>query len=364
MVNAAGSLKFASRKRHLVRRLAAPRMAAPTTDGGQAMLVRVKKGWELPDSAATDEAIFHERRRLVAAMGLGTLFAAGVGALPGRAIAAAAVEDDPSAGLYPAKRNPKYTLDRELTKEEYAVSYNNYYEFGSHKQIAKEAQKLKIRPWTVRIDGMVEKEMTVDIDTLLKQMPLEERLYRHRCVEAWSMAVPWSGFGFKALVDFAKPLSGAKYVQMETLADKKTMPGLQQVWYPWPYLEGLTLAEATNELAFLATGLYGKPIPRQNGAPLRLAVPWKYGFKSVKSIVRFTFTDKQPVSFWERLQKNEYGFWANVNPKVDHPRWSQATEMVLGNVGRVPTLLYNGYGDYVAQLYAGLEKSEGDRLFR
>lgn len=329
------------------------------------MLVRVKKGWELPESQATDETVFHDRRRLVAAMGLGALCAAAGGAaLPGRALAAATAADDPSAGLYPMKRNPKYTLDRDVTKEELATAYNNYYEFGSHKDIAEEAQMLKIRPWTVRIDGMVEKEMTVDFDSLLKQMPHEERLYRLRCVEAWSMAVPWSGFPMKALVDFARPLSSATYVHMQTLADKSVMPGLRQPWYPWPYTEGLTIAEATNELAFMATGLYGKPIPRQNGAPLRLAVPWKYGFKSVKSIVHLTFTDKRPVTFWEHLQKSEYGFWANVNPKVDHPRWSQATEMVLGKPGRVPTQLYNGYGEYVAQLYAGLEKTEGDRLFR
>jgi sulfoxide reductase catalytic subunit YedY len=151
---------------------------------------------------------------------------------------------------------------------------------------------------------------------------------------------------------------------METLADKKVMPGLKEFWYPWPYTEGLTLAEATNDLAFLATGLYGKPIPRQDGAPLRLAVPWKYGFKSIKSIVRFTFTDKQPVSFWEKLQRNEYGFWANVNPKVPHPRWSQATEKLLGTSERIPTQIYNGYGEYVAQLYTGMEKTLGDRLFR
>jgi sulfoxide reductase catalytic subunit YedY len=262
------------------------------------------------------------------------------------------------------KRNEKFTLDRDLTEEKYAVTYNNFYEFGSHKRIAEAAQSLVIRPWTVRIDGMVEKEMTVDIDTLLKQMPLEERLYRHRCVEAWSMAVPWSGFPFKALVDFARPQGGAKYIQMETLADKKTMPGLKQFWYPWPYLEGLTLAEASNDLAFIATGLYGKPIPKQNGAPLRLAVPWKYGFKSIKSIIRFTFTDKQPLSFWEKTQGREYGFWANVNPKVDHPRWSQASERVLGKSGRVPTLLYNGYAEQVAHLYKDLQKSVGDRLYR
>lgn len=328
------------------------------------MLLKVKKSWELPESAATSETLFHDRRRLVKAMGLGSLIAAGGGtALSGSSLAAAPAAD-PSAGLYPVERNPKYTLDRDITKEEYATAYNNFYEFGSHKRIAEAAQALKIRPWTVRIDGAVEKEMTVDIDTLLKQMPLEERLYRHRCVETWSMAVPWSGFAFKALVDFAKPLSAAKYVRMETQADKETMPGLRQSWYPWPYVEGLTIEEATHDLAFLATGFYGKPIPRQNGAPLRLAVPWKYGFKSIKSIVRFTFTDKRPVSYWEQTQGREYGFWANVNPEVSHPRWSQATEMLLGQSGKIPTLLFNGYAKEVVPLYKDLIKTEGVALFR
>ncbi len=325
------------------------------------MLLRVRKGWELPESAATDETVFRQRRELVKSMGLGSVLLAGGGmGLP----ALASTGGDPSAHLYPVKRNEKYTLDRDLTEEKYATTYNNFYEFGSHKKISAAAQELVIRPWTVKIDGAVEKELTVDIDTLLKQMPLEERLYRFRCVEAWAMAVPWSGFPFKALVDFAKPLGSAKYVQMETLADKKTMPGLKQFWYPWPYLEGLSIEEATNDLAFIATGIYGKPMPKQNGAPLRLAVPWKYGFKSIKSIVRFTFTEKRPISFWEKTQAREYGFWANVNPKVDHPRWSQATEQLLGQSGRVPTLLYNGYAEHVAHLYKDLEKSEGDRLFR
>jgi sulfoxide reductase catalytic subunit YedY len=185
---------------------------------------------------------------------------------------------------------------------------------------------------------------------------LEERLYRHRCVEAWSMAIPWSGFPFARLVELAKPLSSAKYVRMETFLDPATAPGQRQSWYPWPYVEGLTIAEATNELAFLVTGAYGKPVSKQQGAPLRLAVPWKYGFKSIKSIVRFNFTDQQPKSYWEALQSSEYGFWANVNPQVPHPRWSQATEELIGLNERRPTLLFNGYGDYVADLYKGLEK--------
>ncbi len=317
------------------------------------MHVISRKPWALPDSAATDETVYRNRRTFLKTLGAGPLLLAGSG-LP--ALAAG----DPTADLYPAPRNLRYRLDRPLTEEKHAVTYNNFNEFGSHKAISESAQALRIRPWQVRIDGLVEKEMTIGFDDLIRRMPLEERLYRHRCVEAWSMAVPWSGFALRALVDFAKPLGSAKYLHMETLADKKTMPGLQASWYPWPYTEGLTLPEATNELAFIATGMYGKPIPKQNGAPLRLAVPWKYGFKSVKSIVRFHFSEERPVSFWERIQGQEYGFWANVNPKVDHPRWSQASERVLGMNERVPTLLYNGYGEFVADLYKGMK---GERLF-
>ena len=284
------------------------------------MPIRRNRDWELREYEVTPEGVYRDRRSLLKAMGLGGLI---VGAAP----LLAACEDeppiipeiDPSAPLYPVKR-----------------------------------------PWDVRIDGMVEKPVTVAIDELLKKMPLEERLYRHRCVEAWSMAVPWSGFPFKALVDFARPLGSAKYVVMETFQDPGVAKGQKQGWYPWPYREGLTIAEATNELAFLATGLYGKPMPKQNGAPLRLAVPWKYGFKSIKSIVRFSFTDKRPVTFWEKVQSAEYGFWANVNPEVPHRRWSQATERVLGKSTRVPTLLYNGYAEQVAHLYQGME---GHRLF-
>jgi sulfoxide reductase catalytic subunit YedY len=273
------------------------------------------------------------------------------------AFAAGAAEDeqDPSAGLYPVKRNPRYTLDRPITDPKYSENYNNFYEFGSEKSIADDAQALKIRPWTVKIDGMVEKPTEIGIDDLFKKMPLEERLYRHRCVEAWSMAVPWSGFSMAALVAFAKPLGSAKYVQMETFVDAAEAPGQKQFWYPWPYVEGVTMAEAKNELAFMVTGMYGKPVPKQDGAPLRLVLPWKYGFKSIKSIVRVSFTDKQPVSFWQTVQGDEYGFWANVNPDVPHPRWSQATERVLGTDERVPTLKWNGYGEFVAHLYDGLQ---------
>jgi sulfoxide reductase catalytic subunit YedY len=202
---------------------------------------------------------------------------------------------------------------------------------------------------------MVEAPQEIGIDDLIRKMPLEERLYRHRCVEAWSMAISWSGFPLAKLVELAKPLSSAKYVRMETFLDPSVAPAQKQSWYPWPYVEGLTIAEASNELAFLVTGAYGKPVSKVQGAPLRLAVPWKYGFKSIKSIVRFNFTDQRPKTYWEALQASEYGFWANVNPQVPHPRWSQATEELIGRNERRPTLIFNGYGDYVADLYRGLE---------
>lgn len=324
------------------------------------MLIKTPRGWEIPESQATPESVFLDRRRFLTGMAIGGAAAAAPIGFSGTAWAGKG-EADPTADLYPVKQNMRYRLDRPLTDEEDATTFNNFYEFGSHKRIHRAAQALNLRPWQVRIDGMVESEMTVDIDDLIRRMPLEERLYRFRCVEAWSMAVPWSGFPMKALVDMAKPLSGAKYVTMETFKDASVASGQKAFWYPWPYLEGLTIEEATNDLAFMVTGAYGKPVPKQMGAPLRLAVPWKYGFKSIKSIVRFSFTDKRPVSFWEEIQAKEYGFWANVNPEVPHPRWSQATERVLGSDERVPTLLFNGYGEFVADLYKGLEGKE--RLF-
>ena len=322
------------------------------------MLIRSRKGWELPESAATPEDVYLNRRSLLKAAAAGPIAAGAAGVLGSSA--ALAQDDDPTAGLYPVSRNLRYRVERELTSEDDATTYNNFYEYGSHKNIWRAAQALEIRPWTVTFDGLVEQERSVDFDTLIAAMPLEERVYRHRCVEAWAMTVPWSGFPMAALVDYARPLGSAKYVRMETFQDDDA-PGFRQFWYPWPYIEGLTIEEATNEMAFMATGLYGKPVPRQNGAPLRLSVPWKYGFKSIKSIVRFTFTEERPVSFWEELQDSEYGFWANVNPEVDHPRWSQATERLLGSGDRVPTRLYNGYGEFVAHLYDGMESSE--RLF-
>ena len=313
-----------------------------------------RRGWEIPDRLATPEHLVFNRRSLLAG-GAAALALAPHGALAQR------VSDldklpDPTADLYPAKRNEKYPLDRPITDEKININYNNFYEFNSSKGVAAQAQKLNIRPWVVKIDGLVEKPFEIGIDELIRKMTLEERTYRHRCVEAWSMAVAWTGFPVAKLVALAKPLGSAKFLRMETFNDPKVAPGLRQTWYPWPYVEGLTMAEATNDLAFLATGAYGHPIAKQMGAPLRLAVPWKYGFKSIKSIVRFSFTDKQPKGMWEALQSSEYGFWANVNPQVPHPRWSQASEEVIGTGERRPTLLFNGYGEYVAGLYKGLEK--------
>ena len=315
------------------------------------MYVIRRRGWEIPERLATPEHLFLDRR-VVLAGGAAALALAPAAALAQRV----ADLPDPTKDLYPAKRNEAFTLDRPITEEKINTNYNNFYEFGSSKYVGKAAQALKLRPWTVKIDGMVEKVQEIGIDDLIRQMPLEERLYRHRCVEAWSMAIPWSGFPLARLLELAKPLSSAKYVRMETFQNPSMAPGQKQSWLPWPYVEGLTMAEAANDLAFLVTGTYGKPVSKVQGAPLRLAVPWKYGFKSIKSIVRFNFTDQRPKSYWEALQASEYGFWANVNPQVPHPRWSQATEELFGLNERRPTLLFNGYGEYVADLYKGLEK--------
>ena len=311
-----------------------------------------RRGWEIPERLATPEHLLFNRRALLAATGAAAL------SLSPKMALAQRISDlpDPTKDLYPASRNEKYTLDRPVTDEKINTNYNNFYEFGSTKSVTKAAQALKLRPWTVKIDGMVEAPQEIGIDDLVRKMPLQERLYRHRCVEAWSMAIPWSGFPFAKLVELAKPLSSAKYVRMETFLDPSVAPAQKQSWYPWPYVEGLTIAEATNELAFLVTGAYGKPVSKVQGAPLRLAVPWKYGFKSIKSIVRFNFTDQRPKSYWEALQASEYGFWANVNPQVPHPRWSQATEELIGRNERRPTLLFNGYAEYVGDLYKGLEQ--------
>jgi methionine sulfoxide reductase catalytic subunit len=313
-----------------------------------------RRGWEIPERLATPEHVFFNRRAFLAGS------ASALALAPGTALAQRVTDlanlPDPSASLYPAKRNEKYKLDRPITDEKVNAHYNNFYEFNSSKEVSEQAQLLPIRPWTVKIDGLVEKPFEIGIDDLIRKMTLEERTYRHRCVEAWSMAIAWTGFPFAKLVDLAKPLGSAKYVRMETFMIPAVAPGERMPWFPWPYVEGLTMAEATNELAFLATGAYGHPMVKQHGAPLRLAVPWKYGFKSIKSIVRFSFVEPRPKGYWEALQDSEYGFWANVNPAVPHPRWSQASEELIGTGEHRPTLLFNGYGEYVADIYKGLEK--------
>lgn len=326
------------------------------------MLIRTRPDWFLPESAATPEAAFFNRRNLI--KGAGAIAAsAALSSCDSKVAKAGKPAGDASAKFYPAKRNAAFKLDRAITREAIAEDYNNYYEFGTSKHIADDAQALPIRPWTVSIEGQVEKPFTIAIDDLIKKMPLEERLYRHRCVETWAMAVPWTGFPFRKLIELAKPLSGTKFVEMQTFMKPDVASGQRQPWYPWPYTEGLTMPEAMNDLAFLVTGVYGKPLPKQMGAPLRLATPWKYGFKSVKAIVRFKFQNEQPRTYWQTVGPDEYGFWANVNPAVAHPRWSQASEELIGTGGEtVPTKIFNGYGEQVADLYKDIKI--GDMLYR
>ena len=314
-----------------------------------------RPSWAIAESLATPEAAYLNRRSILQGMGITLASATALAALPR---AARAQEADPTADLYPAAKNERYTIDRELTPEEINANYNNFYEYGTQKEIAAAAQQLVVRPWEIAIDGLVEQPMTLAFDDLVRKIPLETRLYRHRCVEAWSMTIPWAGFPLKSLVALAKPLGSAKFVRFETFLDPAMAPGQNSFLYPWPYVEGVTMAEAENDLSFIATGAYDKPIAKQHGAPLRLHLPWKYGFKSIKSIRRISFVEEQPVGLWEAIQPSEYGFWANVNPEVPHPRWSQASERVLHTGERVPTLLFNGYAEEVAGLYAGMDAAK------
>ena len=315
----------------------------------------------LSQSMVTDEKFFLNRRKFLGlgagALALGASYEAqALFGLGGSNDIPLNWKEDPSMSLYPVAKNPLFNvfLD-EVTAEEEAARYNNFYEFGSHKEIFQAAQELKIRPWTVEVSGEVGNPKIWDIDELLSGMDLEERIYRHRCVEAWSMVVPWTGFGLRQLMEKSDVLSSAKYVKFTSFMDPKTAPGQRQSWYPWPYVEGLTIEEAAHELTFMVTGVYGHPLPKQHGAPLRLATPWKYGFKSSKSIDKIEFTSERPVSFWEQIQPKEYGFWANVNPGVPHPRWPQNMERVLGKDTYRPTEMFNGYGEMVAGLYTNLE---------
>ncbi|ABG30415.1 protein-methionine-sulfoxide reductase catalytic subunit MsrP [Roseobacter denitrificans] len=288
----------------------------------------------LKDRDVTDEALFLNRRQLMKGAAAGAGFA-----LSSQAVAA----DE--------------TL--EPTSWEDITQYNNFYEFGTGKDDpVRYAGALTTSPWTVKIDGMVDRPADYDFEDIMKAMTVEERIYRFRCVEAWSMVIPWNGFELADLLEFAGVQAGAKYVRFETLYRPSEMRGQSSNFIDWPYVEGLRLDEAMHPLTIMATGIYGRDIPNQNGAPMRLVVPWKYGFKSIKSIVRITLTDEEPVNTWQQLQPSEYGFYANVNPEVDHPRWSQATERVIGGglfSPRIPTLMFNGYEEEVAGLYAGMD---------
>ena len=269
------------------------------------------------------------------------------------------------SSFYPPITNNFYKVDRDLTKESLATTYTNFYEFGSSKNIWRRAAQLKTDPWLLTIDGLVNKPLTIVVNDLLKKIGgIEERVYRFRCVEAWSMTVPWAGFPVNKILSLVEPKTDAKFVKFETFFNPDIAPGQKQKWYPWPYQEGITVEEAKNDLSFIATGIYGKKLPNQNGAPLRLILPWKYGFKSIKSIVKISFVNKRPVGLWEKLAPKEYGFWANVNPNIPHPRWSQRSEQQLGVDGRIPTVIYNGYGGHVASMYNKLEKSLQNSLFR
>lgn len=322
------------------------------------MLIKIKKSWEIAEREATPEAAYFNRRQLMK----GAMGAAAIGAIGGGNLAAYAQENRAALS---APRNEKYKIDRDLTPEDVNITYNNFYEFGSHKRISDVAEReLKPRPWQIEIGGLVNNPMSLDVDDLMAKVQLEERLYRHRCVERWSMTVPWIGFPVSQLVALADPTSDAKYLRMETFGDPEMASGIaSQPWYPWPYVESISMDEAMNDLSMLVVGAYGKVVANSMGAPIRLHLPWKYGFKSLKSIVKFEFVAERPIGYWEEIsQGREYGFWANVNPDVPHPRWSQAVETILHTNETVPTQIYNGYAEEVASLYANVDPSEN--LFR
>jgi methionine sulfoxide reductase catalytic subunit len=303
---------------------------------------------EIRSAEITPEHVYLSRRRFLAAAG---------GLAGGLLLDACAVESTvpPTGGSSPAPTTEPAPADV-LTTYESATGYNNFYEFSFDKEnVGTVAQGFKTAPWTVTVSGFVDKPRTYGVEDLVRSFPPSERVLRFRCVEGWSMVIPWLGFPLASLLKEAQPQAKAKYVRFETLFDPRQMPGQNDDSFPWPYVEGLRLDEALHELTILSTGLYGKPALPQNGAPLRLVVPWKYGFKSIKSIVKIILTDEMPVSLWMASAPDEYGFYANVNPDVPHPRWSQATERRIGESGRRHTLLFNGYAEQVASLYAGLD---------
>jgi methionine sulfoxide reductase catalytic subunit len=306
----------------------------------------IKKPSDIKSSEITDKKLYLNRRQFMAAAGG---IAAEI-ALPGFI--------SPSHGGEKLAGMQKSTLSTAEPVNSFKdiSTYNNYYEFGTDKYSpAGNAKTLNPRPWTVAVEGEIKKPKLYDIDELMKLAPLEERIYRLRCVEGWSMVIPWVGFPLATLMKRVEPTGKAKYVEFTTLADPKQMPGVRSSVLDWPYLEGLRIDEAAHPLTILGVGLYGEVLPNQNGAPIRLVVPWKYGFKSIKSIVRIRFVEQQPVNTWMKSAPHEYGFYSNVNPKVDHPRWSQARERRIGEFFKRETLMFNGYGNEVAQLYAGMD---------
>jgi sulfoxide reductase catalytic subunit YedY len=308
---------------------------------------------KLRDSDVTPRALFLSRRELIA----GAAALAMVGCEAGTDATAAA---PPAGAPLKATPNPTYKWPDPPTKVEAATTYNNFYEFGVNKEDpARLAHTLKPRPWHVQVDGLCAKPATFDIDTILGLAPLEERIYSLRCVEAWSMVIPWIGYPLAALLRKVEPRPGARYVEFTTLKDPAQFPGQRPGFFgsslDWPYTEGLRLDEAMHPLTLLTVGMYGQVLPNQNGAPVRVVIPWKYGFKSAKSLVRIRLTDTEPACSWNKAAPQEYGFYSNVNPNVDHPRWSQATERRIGEFRRRPTLMFNGYGDQVASLYTGLD---------
>lgn len=309
------------------------------------MLTKSRKPWELPWTEVTQESLYINRRQFLGAGALGLATAVGA-AWPAEASA-----------QNPLPPKGKYDTDEKQSPFKDVTSYNNYYEFGIDKDMpVRNAHRLKTSPWMVSVEGQVKKPQKYPIEELIKGLTVEDRIYRMRCVEGWSMVIPWQGFPLGELVKRLEPTSKAKYIEFQTLFAPDQMPGQRQDVLAWPYVEGLRLDEAMNPLTLMVTGLYGKPeLPNQNGAPMRLVVPWKYGFKGIKSIVKIRFTEDQPTSSWARSAPHEYGFYANVNPAVDHPRWTQATERRLGEFFRRKTLPFNGYGDHVASLYAGMD---------
>ena len=305
----------------------------------------------IPSSEITPEQVYLSRRKFMLGVG-GLALSAAVLAACGDAMPAA----DSGTATPAGTPEPTPDLRQEITSFESITTYNNFYEFSTDKQgVAPLAANLRTRPWTVQVGGLVAKPTTFGIEDLLSKFTQEERLYRLRCVEAWSMVIPWQGFALRKLLEAVEPTAEAKYVRFETLLDPEQMPGQKVGWYTWPYVEGLRLDEAMHDLTILATGLYGKTLLPQNGAPLRVVVPWKYGFKSIKSIVKIDLVAEQPTSLWMAAAPNEYGFYANVNPNVNHPRWSQASERRIGELSRRKTLPFNGYAEQVASLYADMD---------